>query len=525
MLLPLRAGANKATDSLYEKAKKSFEVGEYAENLAYCLQALHLTENGTCTEKANAYLKTAHACYYLQQKEACIQYLIQLEQLAATCNDSFYNISLRQLGTMYFETGKKDSAKHYLHLSEKLLLNTHNWRELSTLYSILGEVYKNHWDRNYFTLAEEYAIKANDTVALAFAKVKQGSYAAEHGDCNIAYKYLNEGLNLYRAKKMVEGEMYALIILAQAYSDCGKAKETYTTFRLYDSIRDSIFKKETANKAAHYRTLYESEKKERENAELIKDRKLLIAAFVIALLLLSIGFLYFHTRYKIKKQKEMDEKVAAEKQRQFEAVIDAEEKERKRIAGDLHDGVGQTMSAAKINLSILQRDLHFADQEQALAFEKVVALVDESCKEVRSVSHNMMPNTLLRSGLAMAVRNFISQIDQRVLNVDFYSEGLHESLEANREVILYRVIQECVNNVIKHANATRLTIALIKDEDGISATVEDNGKGFDTRYMDNLSGIGLQNIHSRITYLNGTVEWDSAPGKGTVVSLHIPAAV
>lgn len=497
-------------------------MGEYAEMLEYCLQALHFVENGDCTEKANANLKIAHAYYYLQQKETCIQYLIQVKQLAESCNDSFYNISLRQLGSMYFETGKRDSAKHYLLLSEKLLLNTHNWKELSTLYSILGEVYKKHWDRNYFALAEEYAIKANDTVALAFAKVKQGSYAAENGECNIAYKYLNEGLSLYRSKKIVEGEMYALIIFAQVYSDCGQAKETYHTFRQYDHIRDSIFKKETANKAAHYRTLYESEKKERENAGLIKDRKLLTATFVITLLLLSLGSLYFHARYRIKKQKEIDEKLVTEKQKQFEAVIEAEEKERKRIAGDLHDGVGQTMSAAKINLSTLQREIPFANQEQITAFERVLALVDESCKEVRSVSHNMMPNTLLRSGLATAIRNFISQIDHRVLNVDFYSEGLHESLETNKEVILYRVIQECVNNVIKHAAATRLTISLIKDEEGISVTVEDNGKGFDARTTDKLSGIGLQNIHSRITYLNGTVEWDSAPGKGTVVTLHIP---
>lgn len=523
MLLPLSALADKATDSLYEKAKRSFETGEYAELLEYCLQALHLAENGDCGEKANACIKVSHAYYYLQQKETCIRYLIQAGDISKNCNDSFYNISVRQLGTLYFETGKPDSAKYYLHLSEKRLLATQNWKELSTLYSILGEVYKRHWDRNYFALAEEYALKGNDTVALAFAKVKQGSYAAEEGDCNTAYKYLNEGLQLYRAKNMVEGEMYALIIFAQAYSDCGQAKETYNTFRRYDRIRDSIFKKETANKAAHYRTLYESEKKERENTELIKDRRLLSAASVIALLLISLGFLYFHTKYKIKKQKEIDEKLTEEKQKQFEAVIEAEEKERKRIAGDLHDGVGQTMSAAKINLSTLQREIPFANREQVTAFERVLALVDESCKELRSVSHNMMPNTLLRSGLATAVRNFISRIDHRVLNVEFYGEGLHDSLDTNKEVVLYRVIQECVNNVIRHAAATRLTISLIKDEDGMSVTVEDNGKGFDAHNTENVSGIGLQNIESRITYLNGTVEWDSAPGKGTVVTIHIPA--
>ena len=426
----------KAIDSLYEKAEQSFEIGEYAQMLEYCLQAHHHSEKGTCGEKAYASIKLSHAYYYLRQKETSIQYLIQARNLSKNCNDSMYNISLRQLGTLYFETGKIDSAKYFLHLSERRLLATHNWKELSTLYSILGDVYKKHWDRNYFALAEEYALKAQDTVALAFARAKQGIGAAAEGDCAVAYSYLNEALQLYQSKKMVEGEMFVLALLIEAYADCGQAGKTYQTFKLYDRIRDSIFKKQTANRIAHYRTLYESEKKERENAELIKDRNLLTTASVLALLILSLTYLYFHTKYKIKKQKEMDEKLAGEKQRQFEAVIEAEEKERKRIASDLHDGVGQTISAAKINLSTLQREIPFNDKEQIAAFERVLALVDESCKEVRSVSHNMISNTLLRSGLASAIRSFISQIDHRVLQVDFYSDGLNESLETNKEVIL-----------------------------------------------------------------------------------------
>ena len=96
-------------------------------------------------------------------------------------------------------------------------------------------------------------------------------------------------------------------------------------------------------------------------------------------------------------------------------------------------------------------------------------------------------------------------------------------MESNTEVVLYRVIQECVNNVIKHSGANHLDISLIKDEEGISATVEDNGKGFDTSKQETFEGIGLKNIISRIAYLKGTVEWESSPGKGTAVIIHIPA--
>jgi signal transduction histidine kinase len=246
-----------------------------------------------------------------------------------------------------------------------------------------------------------------------------------------------------------------------------------------------------------------------------------MAGFSFTILLLVIGFLFIYSRYKLRKQKEADRQMAEQQQLRFAAVIEAEERERKRIAVDLHDGVGQTMSAAKINLSSLQKELAFETDEQKDVFEKIVGLVDESCKEVRSVSHSMMPNALLKSGLAAAIRNFIHQLDSRVLQVDFYSEGLEENLGADKEVVLYRVIQECVNNVIKHASASRLQVALIKDEEGISVTIEDNGIGFERTAES--TGIGLRNIRSRTDYLKGTVEWDTAPGKGTVVSIHIPS--
>ena len=92
----------------------------------------------------------------------------------------------------------------------------------------------------------------------------------------------------------------------------------------------------------------------------------------------------------------------------------------------------------------------------------------------------------------------------------------------NIETVLYRVIQECVNNVIKHSGADKLDISLIKDADGIAATVEDNGRGFDTTDKQKFEGIGLKNITSRIEFLKGTVDFDSFPGKGTLIAIHVP---
>jgi two-component system, NarL family, sensor kinase len=241
-------------------------------------------------------------------------------------------------------------------------------------------------------------------------------------------------------------------------------------------------------------------------------------------LLLVVGLLAysFYRSNKLQQAKKLQATIMQQQDMATKAIIEAEENERKRIAGDLHDGVGQTMSAAKMNLSSIESRLDFKNDDDKIAFEKIVHLVDESCKEVRSVSHNMMPNALLKSGLSSAVKEFIEKIDNRILKVNLFSEGLNERLNTNVETVLYRIIQECVNNVIKHSGANELDISLIKDADGIAATIEDNGKGFVVADKQNADGIGLKNIKTRIEYLKGTVDFDSAPGKGTLVAIHVP---
>jgi two-component system NarL family sensor kinase len=143
-----------------------------------------------------------------------------------------------------------------------------------------------------------------------------------------------------------------------------------------------------------------------------------------------------------------------------------------------------------------------------------MALVDESCKEVRHISHQMMPNMLLKSGIASDVKSFIEKIDSEALKVNFEAVGFKNKLEDNVEIVLYRVIQESVNNVIKHAKATELDIKLHKSNNEIIAVIKDNGVGFDTARKDEFTGIGLKNIATRIEYLKGSVTYISSPGTG-----------
>jgi signal transduction histidine kinase len=242
-------------------------------------------------------------------------------------------------------------------------------------------------------------------------------------------------------------------------------------------------------------------------------------------LILLAGLLGYsqYKRFRLKKESQLQAEILKQQEMKAKAILEAEENERQRIAKDLHDGVGQMMSAAKMNLSAIESEINFTDESQKQSFEKIIALVDDSCREVRTVSHIMMPNALLKSNLPNAIHEFVNKLSNKSLRVQVYTEGLDEKLDSNLETVLYRVIQECVHNTIKHAGATTLDISLIRDKDGISGTIEDNGKGFDPADKENFEGIGLRNIITRIEYLRGTVDFDSAPGRGTLIALHVPA--
>lgn len=254
----------------------------------------------------------------------------------------------------------------------------------------------------------------------------------------------------------------------------------------------------------------------------INRRNVVVASLALAIILLGLLGYSFYKRKRLQQEARLQTAILQQQQTATKAVLEAEETERQRIAKDLHDGIGQMMSVAKMNLSAYEDAANFKTIEEKEKFEKIIQLVDESCMEVRAVSHNMMPNALLKNSLAAAIREFISKLDSRKLAVHLYTEGLEERLDTNTEAVLYRVIQECVNNVIKHSGADKMDISVIKDKDEITATVEDNGRGFDAANSERKEGMGLKNIRTRIAYLKGTVDFDAAPGRGTLVALHVP---
>lgn len=458
----------------------------------------------------------------LKKNSYAKQCILESYELRTSLNDTKGKVScLNNLGNILIDEAKFDSAKIIITQAETLAKNGINTKpELIMVYQTQSK------------LNEKIG---NATASLDYYK-KYSAYKDSLFNNELSTKFteLETKYNTSQKEKLIEQQeaklnknLYDLtqqkLLLSQNNLEiAGNALEIKKQNELILGQRlDSNLKSQqifALNKENKINSL------QLKNEKLENNRKniILIVVGVIALLTFLLG-ISFYRRYKLKKEKQLQETVYKQQELATKAILEAEENERKRIAGDLHDGVGQLMSAAKMNLSAMESEIPFANEEQKKVYAKVLNLVDESCKEVRSVSHNMMPNALVKASLASAVKEFLHQIDVRVIKTDLYTEGLNEKIDNNIETVLYRVIQECVNNVIKHAKANHLDISLIKDVDGIAVTIEDNGIGFNINNRNNLEGIGLKNIKTRVEYLKGTVEWNSTVGNGTLVAIHIPA--
>ncbi|PTN09593.1 signal transduction histidine kinase [Mangrovibacterium marinum] len=205
------------------------------------------------------------------------------------------------------------------------------------------------------------------------------------------------------------------------------------------------------------------------------------------------------------------------------AIIQTEEKERKRFAKDLHDGLGPLLSTVKMSISTLAQLEHDKSSKQIV--ENTEMVINEAIKSLKEVSDNLSPHVLNNFGLSRAVRNFTNKINAtKVLQIRLKSNLGDIRLENNTEVVLYRVICELINNTIKHAKAKKIDIDLNIEQKNITIVYKDDGKGFEMDKLlnqPNNSGMGFSNIFSRINSLKGEINVDSHPGKGTLVNIKV----
>jgi len=440
---------------------------------------------------------------------------------------SFVNI-----GNIYQSNKNYSRAENYYKNAVQITRELGDKEYLSNALNNLGELYYllNEYDKALPLIRESLTLskQLGDTKGLVNCLISLGSiYTGQHRFDSAKIILESALLKAQAAVNCQQEVSQAMLSLSSLYEKSGNSIAALDMYKKYSGERDSLFSEHLGQKIAEMETRFKTMDHQRtiEQQQFELQQKNYWLAAVISILMLSKLLIYwYYRRYRHRQKIKLQEEISKQQELSAKAVIIAAEEERQRIARDLHDGVGQMMSAAKMNLSAFESNLPNAATQHHTSLDKIISLVDESCREIRHVSHNMMLSSSVKKNFAEALKDFINKIDHNALNLHLYTEGVDQPLEPNIQVMLYRIIQECVNNVIKHAHATTLDISIIRDTDGISATIEDNGKGFDIREKEKTMGMGLKNIHTRVEYLKGTIDIDSSPGRGTVISLQIPVA-
>ncbi len=487
---------------LFNMGNVMVSIGRPRQALAYYQQYVRLdSPKRDAVDRANGLLNVGMAYKALHQNRLARQYLTQ--GLAIT----------RQSGDQKNEQGALFNLAVLAHAESDQALAEKLFRQSLTL-----------------------ARRANEPIMLSETLIGLAQAVELQGRPTEALALANEGLALAKASGLKTLLRDGYLEASNAYVGLGNYKLAHDNLAAHIAWRDSVLTEQTAQQVSDLQTKYETEKKEAQNRlqaaqlrtqqQVIRRRNTqLLAGLLVAGLLAGLAYLLYNRR-RLRREVEFAQERQQLTQLRAQAVLDAEEAERRRIGTDLHDGVGQLLTVAKLNLGALGEQLTISTVAQQAMLQNALDVVDESFREVRQISHNLMPNSLIKRGLAQAVRDFLSKVspDGRLkINIEVVGLDSGGRLEPNIENVLFRVIQELVQNIIKHARATEMTLQLVRSPEGLTVLVEDNGVGFDPAALNaETSGIGLKNIESRLAFLGGRAEFDSRPGRGTTVTLEVP---
>lgn len=350
-------------------------------------------------------------------------------------------------------------------------------------------------------------------------------------------------LNAFKHAEEIKSKLLMRDILkslAEQENARGNFKLAYNYLQRYMDLSNRIYSEEDRKQTNFLNAKFEAAKNENKIKQLtnekriqtleIDQRKNLIYTLLVVIILLLITFFFIQKNYKNKKKiNEQNLLIREQKIRELENekqiaaiqyALEGEEKERARLARDLHDGLGGLLSGAKMSFgSYKENFVH--NGEQTDSFKHAFDLLNKSIIELQRVAHNMMPQALINGNLKDAVSEFCEKIDASTpLSVKFRFFGKEQKIDHNYEITIYRIVQELVNNIIKHSDAKEALVQLVQEENRIGITVQDNGKGFDVSSLEFSRGHGLKNIRLRVESLNGHFEVVSSPGKGTEASIE-----
>ncbi|MFI5203337.1 MAG: tetratricopeptide repeat protein [Flavobacteriales bacterium] len=438
------------------------------------------------------------------------------------------------LGIIYDREGKSEEAlaSHLkaLEITEK----SNDQRAMSWAYQNIAIVYGTremfNESMDYFLKAYNVQIKLGDKREMSRILGNMGQLLLMQKKYKEAIEYCERGLAIAEEIKFPEGIKGSEVTLSELYERTGDFKKALFHYKKYTEVKDGLINEENTKKIVRVEMNYNFEKQLEDkkakqdkkdliaNANLTYQKTLSIASIAgLALVLIITFLLIIGYRNKIKtkdiialKQKEISKQ---------QANIEGQEVERTRIAKELHDGLGGSLAGIKLNLE----RINSVDKLHSNELEKIISQVGDSCKEVRTISHNLTSLSFNNLSLTEALQGLIEKFivpGRLSIQLDLFPEKEIDNSSRDIKNDIYRIIQECISNIIRHAEAAAIQIGVLQQDSFLYLSIEDNGKGFNPTIAK--KGIGLINIESRVHLLKGEMVLDSKPGRGTAINIKIP---
>jgi signal transduction histidine kinase len=440
------------------------------------------------------------------------------------------------IGNSYNGLLKYKEAIEYYEKALELQKELNNHFIMGRIHHNLGSIYYilENYKKAEENIEKEISLKeeVGDAEGMSSAYYSLGNLFLRTGRIDQGIAEFKKALELARSIKNLDNVKWAYIGLKEAYAMKGKAAEVSNYALLYDQVKDSLLNEANARIIAEMQTRYETEKKEKENEELrrksevqaleIKNteekRKSQLTLAVSLFVMAGASSAFLYNRRKLKQKAIHAAELAEEEKKRFRAIIEAEERERSRIAQELHDGLGQMLSTARLNVAGLEDSITEEDREW---LGKSLRSIDDACVEVRHISHNMMPSALIRLGLMPAIQELVNNINtSKSLKVNLEA-NVSGSLGKSLDITIYRIIQEVLNNMIRHSKADRIHLDIHRGNETLHINIKDNGVGFDASKLKESKGMGWKNIFSRVSMMNGDINVSSEPSRGTAVFIRL----
>lgn len=457
--------------------------------------------------------------------------------------DELENITLKyylsHLDFQYINTQKWDNDKEkklldFAKISSHFHLNAKIYQLVSSYYHIKGEDdkalnYANKGIENINKIKYSYKTTLNSILRISLMRyyLHNENYNALEKELSI-FNSLDKNNELEKAHNRYYFFYKSELLLNK--EDFCNAHRNLENYHYLDGI---IKRNRDGNAIKELEAKYQSEKRGRLLAnEKQRNKYLIFGGSSFALLLSSLSYLFIKNSRRKRllalqeKELETQKNLTLLKEQEItniNAMVEGQEKERKRVAEDLHDNLGSVIATLKLHFDNLRLNRQEQKVDQETLFNRTEGLIDNAYKKVRSIAHAKNAGVIANQGLLVAVKLMAEKISSaNTIQIDVIDYGLEKPIENSLEISLFRIVQELTTNIIKHAQANHATINISQDKEDITVLIEDNGIGMDAAQIDLQKGMGLHSIKTRVEHLEGSFTIDSTLTKGTTIIINIP---